>query len=100
MIETLFKRAVTAFLVIAICIALLQGMSLKYEDKSESPIFEYYVENHEETGAVNLVEAILLDYRAYDTFGEILVLYISIAGVIILGKEIVEGKSEEGGFGS
>jgi len=95
MIESMFKRTLTAFLVIAICIALLQGMSLNYEDKSESPMFEYYLENHEETGAVNLVEAILLDYRAYDTFGEVLVLYISIAGIIILGKEIVEGKVEE-----
>ncbi|MFW6064357.1 MAG: hydrogen gas-evolving membrane-bound hydrogenase subunit E [Candidatus Natronoplasma sp.] len=95
MIESVFKRALTAFLVIAICVALLQGMSLNYEDKSKSPMFEYYVENHEETGAVNLVEAILLDYRAYDTFGEVLVLYISIAGIIILGKEIIEGKEEE-----
>jgi len=95
MIESVFKRILTASLVIAICIALLQGMSLSYEDKAESPMFEYYLENHEETGAVNLVEAILLDYRAYDTFGEVLVLYISIAGIIILGKEIVEGKEEE-----
>ncbi|MEF8835774.1 MAG: hydrogen gas-evolving membrane-bound hydrogenase subunit E [Candidatus Thermoplasmatota archaeon] len=98
--ESVAKRGLTAFLVILICIAFLQGMSLNHEDKTESPMFEYYAENHEQTGAVNLVEAILLDYRAYDTFGEVLVLYISIAGIIILGKEIVEGKEEEGGSAS
>ncbi len=93
--ERLAKRIFTAFLIAAICILLLQGMSLDHEDKADSPIFDHYVENHEETGAVNLVEAILLDYRAYDTFGEVLVLYISISGIIILGKKIL--KKKDGG---
>lgn len=93
--EKLSKRVFTAVLVVAICVLLLQGMSLEHEDKADSPMFDHYVENHEETGAVNLVEAILLDYRAYDTFGEVLVLYISISGIIILGKKIL--KEKEGG---
>jgi len=70
-------------------------MDLGHEDKSESPLTEFYVENYEETGAVNLVEAILFDYRGYDTFGELLVLYIAIAGVIILGKEIIKPKEKD-----
>ena len=43
----------------------------------------YCLENGSaETGAVNLVTAIYLEYRAFDTLGETVVLILSIAGVI------------------
>jgi multisubunit Na+/H+ antiporter MnhB subunit len=35
----------------------------------------------EQTGAVNAVTAVLLDYRAYDTLGEATVIFVSILGV-------------------
>lgn len=35
-----------------------------------------------ETGAINLVTAIYLGYRAFDTLGETIVLLLSFAGVI------------------
>jgi len=96
--ENVFKRVFTALLVAFICIMFLTGMNLGHEDKSDSPLTEFYLENYEETGAINLVEAILFDFRGYDTFGELLVLYIAIAGIIILGKEIIKPKDEmEGG---
>ncbi|MFQ3620447.1 MAG: hydrogen gas-evolving membrane-bound hydrogenase subunit E [Spirochaetales bacterium] len=42
----------------------------------------------EETGAVNLVTAIYLAYRAYDTLGETIVLIGSVTGVLVLvGKK-------------
>ncbi len=97
--ENITKRVFTAFIVLFIILVLFQGLSLNYEDKKESPMFDYYLENHEETGAINLVEAILLDYRAYDTFGEVMVLFISIEGIIILGKEIFKEQGEKGGGG-
>jgi multicomponent Na+:H+ antiporter subunit B len=37
-----------------------------------------------ETGPANLVTSIVLDYRAFDTLGEITVLFISILGVALL----------------
>jgi multicomponent Na+:H+ antiporter subunit B len=37
-----------------------------------------------ETGAINLVTAIYLEYRAFDTLGETIVLLLSIAGVVFL----------------
>ncbi|MFP4000777.1 MAG: hydrogen gas-evolving membrane-bound hydrogenase subunit E [Thermoplasmata archaeon] len=91
--EKMLKRIFTVILVVSICAFILQSTSLDHEDKSDSPMSDYYLENHEETGAINLVEAILLDFRAYDTFGEVLVLYISISGVIILGKKVI-GKQD------
>ncbi|MDY6826180.1 MAG: hydrogen gas-evolving membrane-bound hydrogenase subunit E [Bacillota bacterium] len=36
----------------------------------------------EETGAVNIVSSVILDYRAYDTLGEATVLFAAIAAVI------------------
>ncbi len=46
-----------------------------------------------ETGAANLVAAVILDYRAYDTLGEITILFTAIIGsltVLRIRKQIVK----------
>jgi len=44
---------------------------------------KYYLENGaRDTGATNLVSAIILDYRAYDTLGEVTVLFTAILGAL------------------
>ncbi|MBU0711398.1 DUF4040 domain-containing protein [bacterium] len=52
------------------------------------PIFstaKHYVENGgRETGAANIVTAIILDYRAYDTLGEVTVLFTAILGALTI----------------
>ena len=47
----------------------------------------YYIEHgHEQTGAPNLVTAVLADYRGYDTFGELTVIFTAgVACLLILG---------------
>ena len=47
----------------------------------------YYIEHgHEETGAPNLVTAVLADYRGYDTFGELMVIFTAgVACLLIVG---------------
>ncbi len=82
------KDLLTLLLIFMIAALLLQGLQLSYEDKADSEIDDYYKEHQSRTGSDNLVEAILLDFRAYDTFGEVMVLYVAIAGVIILGKTL------------
>ena len=42
----------------------------------------YFQYGPAETGAINLVTAIYLGYRAFDTLGETIVMVVSIAGVI------------------
>ena len=37
-----------------------------------------------ETGALNLVSAVLFDYRAFDTLGEATVIFAAVAGVVML----------------
>lgn len=42
----------------------------------------YIANGLRETGAANIVAAIILDYRGYDTFGEAVVLFTSVLGVL------------------
>ncbi|MCH8564512.1 DUF4040 family protein [Nesterenkonia sp. LB17] len=51
--------------------------------RGQSPVAEWYLLNtYEETGALNAVNSILVDFRALDTFGELTVL--GVAGFAIL----------------
>lgn len=51
-------------------------------------VSERYLEKSiEETGAVNAVTGMILDYRAFDTFGESCVLFIAAACVLILLRD-------------
>lgn len=46
-------------------------------------VANYYIANGlVDTGAANIVAAIILDYRGYDTFGEAVVLFTSVLGVL------------------
>lgn len=44
----------------------------------------YITQGLEETGAVNMVTGMILDYRAFDTFGESSVLFLAVACVMML----------------
>ncbi len=41
----------------------------------------YLEKGVEETGAVNIVSSVIIDYRAFDTLGEATVLFVAIAAV-------------------
>jgi multisubunit Na+/H+ antiporter MnhB subunit len=45
---------------------------------------EYLLSGLEKTGAANIVASIILDFRAYDTLGEATVIFVAIAGAIVL----------------
>jgi len=55
---------------------------------------EYLEQTVSETGAVNAVTAILLDFRAYDTLGEATVIFVSVLGAYALLRRI--GRRKEG----
>lgn len=63
------------------------------------PLFEtaqYYVQNGAtDTGAANLVSGIILDYRAYDTLGEVTVLFTAILGVLTILRVKKSKKNQE-----
>ncbi len=59
---------------------------------------KYIEDGLQETGAVNIVTGMILDYRAFDTFGESNVLFIATCTVLILlrnDKKKGKGSAEE-----
>ncbi len=82
----------TVLLLIPALVVLLQAAAeLPAVGDGTSPAFThvapYYLEHaHEETGAPNFVTAVLADYRGYDTFGELTVIFTAgLACLLILG---------------
>jgi multisubunit Na+/H+ antiporter MnhB subunit len=63
---------------------VISSTLLSYSTSLTSIISTYYVDNLYLTGALNAVVAILLDFRAYDTLGEILVIFVTISGISML----------------
>ena len=63
---------------------VLSSLMLTYASTFTSEISGYYLEMLSVTGAVNAVCAILMDFRAYDTLGEVLIIFVTISGVVCL----------------
>ncbi len=87
-------RAVYVILSVFTCAAiiffLLQAVDgLPFYGSASSPVNNevsrrYIEQGVEETGAVNFVSGMILDYRAFDTLGESTVLFIAVCAVMIL----------------
>ncbi len=59
-------------------------------------VSERYIEQGiPETGAINFVAGMILDYRAFDTFGESTVLFVAACAVLILLKLGEHGRDEK-----
>ena len=71
---------------ILLVVLLLGGVlvfAVDFDLFAVNTIKKYYFQyGSAETGAINLVTAIYLGYRAFDTLGETIVLLVSIAGVM------------------
>jgi multisubunit Na+/H+ antiporter MnhB subunit len=77
----MLKKAAFALLALVMAIMLLAVIDLDLTDKLKE---RYVRESVKDTGVINLVAAIYLDYRAYDTLGEILVLFAAVVGMIFI----------------
>lgn len=56
----------------------------------------YLKEGLTKTGATNLVSSVILDFRAYDTLGEVTVLFTAVIGVLAVVRRIGRKKVDEG----
>lgn len=89
-------------LAVIICLAVIGSLLITVSHLPEfgnpdnpvnNEVSQRYIEKGlEETGAVNIVTGMILDYRAFDTFGESHVLFIAVSCVFIIlrlgiGKE-------------
>ena len=115
--ETAHRRHLLEYkeLSVIVCLAMVEILlvTVSYLPEFGNPsnpanneVYERYVEKGtEETGAVNTVAGMILDYRAFDTLGESNVLFIAVCSVMILlradrneknGKENIPELRESG----
>jgi multicomponent Na+:H+ antiporter subunit B len=64
-------------------------------DRVDAPSAHYLEHGLEQTGAPNIVTAVLLDYRAYDTLGEATVLFCAIYGALAVLRRTARKKNTE-----
>ena len=55
---------------------------------SNEVVAKYIEDGLQDTGATNIVAGMILDYRAFDTFGESCVLFVAVLSVIILLRNV------------
>lgn len=95
------KKLLSTLITISLIMILLLGVNElpkfgQYDNPANNEVAHYYIENTtKETGAMNIVTGIILDYRAFDTFVESSVLFTaSIIVLLVLKKEKLPGDSE------
>jgi multisubunit Na+/H+ antiporter MnhB subunit len=62
---------------------------------ADAPSNTYLQEGLEKTGAANIVTAVLLDFRAYDTLGEATVLFCAVLGALAILRRKARKRPEE-----
>jgi multisubunit Na+/H+ antiporter MnhB subunit len=62
---------------------------------ADAPSNTYLRTGLEETGAANIVTAVLLDFRAYDTLGEATGLFCAVTGALIVLREQAKKRFDE-----
>ncbi len=65
------------------------------EGKNPGVASEYLSDAAAQTGAANVVTAILLDYRAYDTLGEATVIFVAVLGAYAILRRVGRRKEIE-----
>ncbi len=87
--ETIYRILCVICCVVLISLLMITVSYLPPTGEADKPdnneVAARYIENGlQETGAVNIVTGMILDYRAFDTFGESNVLFIATITVLIL----------------
>ena len=66
---------------------------LPYGEPAEAAMDEYFLRNSQrDTGANNVVTAIVFDYRGFDTLGEATVLFTAVLGVGLVLRKTKAGE--------
>ena len=98
--EKLYRIFCVCFCLFLVVMLLIAVSYLPSYGNPETPVnnevSQRYIENGlQETGAVNIVTGMILDYRAFDTLGESHVLFIATCTVLILLRK--DKKKDEWG---
>ena len=82
-----FFSVIFCVILAAILVGTVNFMPLFADDSTPTAneVYEHYVgEGRDQTGAVNTVAGMILDYRAFDTLGESFVLFTATCAVLLL----------------
>mgnify|MGYP004703399741 CR=1 FL=1 len=80
-------RRVFIFILVTAVTAMVIFMTINYDGALPNELRTYYAENAlADTGALNVVTAIYLNYRLYDTLFEALTLLISVLAIIYFSR--------------
>lgn len=98
-----YKVAVLAccialILILQVAVSYLPPVGSSHNPGSNEVSAKYIEDGLQDTGAVNIVTGMILDYRAFDTFGESNVLFIATCTVLILlrnDKKKGKGSAED-----
>lgn len=81
----------TSTLLFIACFLVFAYLALKELPNFGSPIMrvarEYIEQGLRKTGATNIVAAIILDFRGYDTLGEATILFTAVMGVLAVMRK-------------
>ncbi|NMB20725.1 MAG: hypothetical protein GX979_07655 [Firmicutes bacterium] len=91
-------------IVLLVCIGLVMLVAISElplygspDTPAQNEVAERYVHGTlGDTGALNMVAAIVIDYRAYDTLIETTVLFTAVIAVFMVLKKGSTGKGEQG----
>lgn len=76
--------AMALILILLVQVSYLPPVGNSHNPGSNEVAAKYIEDGLQDTGAVNIVTGMILDYRAFDTFGESNVLFIATCTVLIL----------------
>lgn len=76
--------AIALILILMVQVSYLPPVGSSQNPGSNEVAAKYIEDGLQDTGAVNIVTGMILDYRAFDTFGESNVLFIATCTVLIL----------------
>lgn len=84
-----YPVAAGALCVLLVCVLLATVLTMPTFGQAENPINNevserYLEEGHADTGSGNVVTAMIISYRGFDTLGESCVLFLAVASVMIL----------------
>lgn len=96
------RRALIALTIAAAAVPMLHGVAaLPRPGDPQGPVHthvaaRYLAKGASEAGAENIVTGVLLNYRAFDTFGEVMIIFAALAAVMAVLSPAVPGRPEEG----
>ena len=95
------KRALAGIAVAAVAVPMLMAVSaLPRPGSPDGPVHTHVAARYlaaavDETGARNVVTGVLLNYRAFDTFGEVMIIFTALAAVMAVLPAVGEGTAAD-----